>query len=262
MKFFKSLWLMVVTFFESAIITPVISPEQNVSMNMAKVKLSALVSGISGKLNGSVFAKNRGGLYLRTKVTPVNPQTAAQVAARNLLTSFSQGWKSLTIAQRTAWNNAVENFQTTDIFGDLKKPTGLQLYIRLNANISNGNGTPITSPPLPSGAPALTDLSLSAAVTLDTFDVTFAPTPVPADTALYLEATTGLSAGVNNANSLFRTIDAVAAAATSPEDAFAAYTAKFGALVEGQKIFIRAKFINLLTGEVSLGLVASDIVGA
>lgn len=229
---------------------------------MAKVKLSALVSGMSGKLNGSVFAKNRGGLYLRTKVTPVNPQSAAQVAARNLLTSFSQGWKALTVGQRTSWNGAVVNFQTTDIFGDLKKPSGLQLYIRLNANISKGGGTPITSPPLPSGATALTALSLSAVVTGATFDLTFAPTPVPADTALYVEATTGLSAGVSNANSLFRTIGVVAPAGTSVADLSTEYAAKFGGLTAGQKVFVRAKFINLLTGEQSQGLSASFIVTA
>ena len=49
---------------------------------MAKVLFSALISDMRNKLNGSVFAKNRGGSYLRTKVTPVNPQTVAQVHKR------------------------------------------------------------------------------------------------------------------------------------------------------------------------------------
>lgn len=229
---------------------------------MAKVKLSALISDMRGKLNGSVFAKNRGGLYLRTKVTPVNPKTLAQQAARNLLASFSQGWRSLTQAQRNSWNSAVSNFSTTDVFGDIKNPTGLQLYVRLNANISNGGGSAITSPPLPSGAPALTSLGLTAAVTGDAFDVAFAPSPVPADTTLYIQATPGLSPGIENANSEFRTIGTVAAAGTTPADLFTEYTDKFGGLIEGQKIFIRAKFINLLTGEVSQNVVASAVVGA
>jgi len=229
---------------------------------MAKVKLSALVSGMSGKLNGSVFAKNRGGLYLRTKVTPVNPQTASQVAARNLLTTFSQGWKSLTAGQRVSWNNAVENFQTTDVFGDLKKPSGLQLYIRLNANISNAGGAAIVVPPLPTGAAGLTALSLAALFTGATFDITFAPTPVPAGMALYIEATPGLSAGISNANSRFRTIGVEPAAGSSVIDFSAEYAAKFGALATGQKVFVRAKFINIATGEVSQSLVASTIVGA
>jgi hypothetical protein len=112
------------------------------------------------------------------------------------------------------------------------------------------------------GADALTSISLSAAVTGDVFDVTFAPASVPANHTMYVESTSMLSPGINNANSRFRFIDTAAAAAASPQDFFAGQTTKFGPLVAGQKAFVRAKFINKNTGEVSLPLVASAIVGA
>lgn len=228
---------------------------------MAKVKFSALISDMRNKLNGSVFSKNRGGAYLRTKVTPTNPQTVAQAAARALLTSFSQGWKALTEDQRLAWNGAVGSWAGTDVFGDLKNPTGLQLYIRLNVNISLASGTPLTLPPVPSGVAPVLDLSVdvddsSQSVTLS--DIT---SPVPADTALYIEATPGLSPGVSNANSQFRHVTTLAPT-TVVGAISAAYIAKFGAVVEGQKYFVRAKFINMLTGEVSQPLVAQTIAVA
>jgi hypothetical protein len=229
---------------------------------MAKVLFSALVSDMRNKLNGSVFARNRGGAYLRTKVTPVNPQTAAQVAARSLLTSFAQSWRSLTEAQRTAWNAVVDQWSTTDVFGSAVNPSGSQLYVRLNINISLAGGTPLTTPPTPTGANAITLLEIDAAVTGPTFDVTFAPATVPADHAMFVESTSMQSPGINNANSKFRRIDTIAAAATSPADLSTEQIAKFGALVEGQKVFVRAKFINMLTGEVSQRLVNSAIVGA
>ncbi len=229
---------------------------------MAKVKFSALISEMRNKLNGSVFSRNRGGSYLRTKVTPTNPQTAAQVAARSLLTSFSQSWRGLTESERDSWRAVVDQWSTTDVFGDVINPSGATLYIRLNINISLAGGVAITVPPTPTGANALTDLSITAAVTLDVFDVTFAPTPVPATHALYLETTPMISPGINNANSRFRNIDTLAAAVASPEDAFAAQVAKFGALVAGQKVFVRAKLMRLDTGEVSQRLVDSSIVGA
>lgn len=229
---------------------------------MAKVKFTAVVADMRNKLNGSVFARNRGGAYVRTKVTPLNPQSTAQVAARNLLTGLAQEFRSLTQEQITAWNNAVTQWQTTDIFGDLVSPTGLALYVRLNANISNAGGTAITTPPAPVGATALESLSLNAAVTGSVFDISFTPASVPADHTMYVESTAMLSAGINNANSRFRFIDTHAAAAVSPADMYAAQTAKFGPLVAGQKVFVRAKFINKITGEVSLALKASDIVGA
>ena len=101
---------------------------------MAKVKFSALISEMRNKLNGSVFARNRGGAYLRTKVTPTNPMTIAQVQARSLLTSFSQAWRGLTEDQRQAWLSVVDQWSRTDVFGDVVNPSGSTLYIRLNIN--------------------------------------------------------------------------------------------------------------------------------
>lgn len=229
---------------------------------MAKVKFTAVVADMRNKLNGSVFARNRGGAYVRTKVTPLNPQSVRQVAARNLLTSLAQNFRSLTQDQITAWNEAVTQWQTTDIFGDLVSPTGLALYVRLNANISNAGGTLLTSPPAPVGADALTAISLVSDVSDSSFDITFAPATVPANHTMYIESTSMLSPGINNANSKFRFIGTAAAAAASPFDAYALQTAKFGALVAGQKVYVRCKFINKLTGEVSLALKASAIVTA
>ena len=229
---------------------------------MAKVNFGVGVSEIRNKIGGIVFARNRGGAYMRTKVTPLNPQTTAQAGARSLLTSLAQAFRSLSQEQITAWNNAVTQWQTTDIFGMLVSPTGLALYVRLNANIINAGGTVIDTPPSPVGAASLGSLSLTAAVTGDVFDVAYSPATVPADHSMYVEATPMLSPGINNANSKFRFIGIAAAAAASPSDLFTAETSKFGSLVAGQKVLVRAKFINKLTGEVSLSLKASAIVAA
>lgn len=229
---------------------------------MAKVKFGFGVADVRNKINGSVFARNRGGAYVRTKVTPLNPQSIAQVGARNLLTSLAQDFRSLTQEQITAWNEATNQWQTTDIFGDSVSPTGLALYVRLNANITNAGGTLLTSPPAPLGAAALTELTLTASVTGNVYDLDFLPAAVPADHTMYIESTAMLSPGISNANSRFRFIGVAAAAAASPIDAFSFQTSKFGSLVAGQKAHVRAKFINKLTGEVSLALKASVIVGA
>lgn len=228
---------------------------------MAKVKFSALISEMRNKLNGSVFARNRGGAYLRTKVTPLNPQSIAQVAARNKLTQFSQSWRSLTQAQRDAWNAAVSQYATTDVFGDVVNPTGATLFTRLNINIANAGGTVINTPPAPQGADALAEISITATAAGNVFDVTFDPATVPANHTLVVESTPMLSPGISNASSQFRVIGSVAAAASSPADLGAEQVSKFGALVTGQKVFIRAKFINKVTGEVSQAITASAIVG-
>lgn len=221
---------------------------------MAKVKYSALVSEMSGKLNGSVLAKNRSGSYIRTKITPVNPQTIAQTAVRNRLSAMSQAWKGLTEAQRSAWNSAVEDWQKTNIFGDTVKPSGQNLFVGVNANVLNAGGTQLSNPPVKVGVTALTSLTFTFDTALGEADVVFAPTPVPANTVLVVEATAPMSAGKSYMKNMFRQVEVVAPAGTSPVDIFAAYNTKFGAVLPGQKIGVRAKFINRTTGEVSLAL--------
>lgn len=225
---------------------------------MAKVKFSALISDMRNKLNGSVFSKNRAGSYLRNKVTPVNPQSVAQTAARALLTTFSQTWRTLTEEQRSAWNGAVSQWATTDIFGDIKNPTGLQLYIRLNVNVSLAGGSALTAPPVPTGVEPVLDLSVDVDASVQSVTLSDIVTPVPAGMALYIEATPGMSAGISNANSQFRHVQTIPAAGAVGAIS-AAYIAKFGAVVEGKKYFVRCKFINITTGEVSQPLVAQTI---
>ena len=229
---------------------------------MAKVKFTAIVADMRNKLNGSVFSRNRGGAYVRTKVTPLNPQTSAQVGARALLTGLAQGFRSLSQEEITSWNGAVNQWSTTDIFGDVVNPTGLALYVRLNANILNAEGTAITTPPAPVGAVAISELQLVASAGDTQFEIAFLPAIVPADHSMYLESTTMLSAGINNANSRFRKISLLGTTTTSPYDAYADQNDKFGPLVVGQKAFVRAKLINKITGEVSQALTASAVVAA
>lgn len=261
MKTIKSFFVSILLFIENLLLVPKTNLPA-VQKNMAKVKLSALVSEMRGKLNGSVFSRNRGGAYLRTKVTPLNPQTSYQVAVRALLTQFAQAWRGLTQTQRDAWSHSVNNWSTTDVFGDVQNPTGNTLYTRLNINIVNAGGSAISTPPSPVGAAALATLSVTATFTGDVFTAAFTPDPVPAGHAMVVEATPMLSPGISNANSQFRQIANVAAATNSPEDLFSAYTAKFGSLIAGQRVFIRAKLVNLNTGEKSQTLVATAIVGA
>lgn len=215
---------------------------------MAKIKLSAMVSEMRGKLNGSVFSKNRGGAYLRTKVTPVNPQTTSQGNVRSRLTNLSQSWRSLTDAQRNAWNTAVANFTGTDIFGDIKTPSGINLYTKINLNLANIAQSNLSLPPLPSSVGVFNSLTITATASTPSLSVAFTQTGVAAGQTVVVEATTQLSAGKNFVKSEFRKIGTFTGGTSTPYNALSAYTAKFGSLVAGQKIFIRFKAISNTTG--------------
>jgi len=229
---------------------------------MAKVKFSALISDMRNKLNGSVFSKNRAGSYLRNKVTPVNPQTTSQVGVRATFTSLSQNWRGLTEEQRLSWASQVESYKRTDIFGDLKSPSALNLYMRLNGNLAVIGEAPIATAPVAGDAPSVTAVSVLADVSLASMEVTFEPLSVPANTKFVLDATKPVSAGKNFVKSEYRQIAVLNTAEPSPYEAWAAYVAKFGAPQAGQKVFVRLTPIDSTTGLRGQSLTASVIVVA
>lgn len=225
-----------------------------------KVQFGAIIVDGRNKIGGHVLSKNRGGSYMRTKVTPVNPQTPDQVAQRNALTFLAQSWRGLSASQIAAWNAAVDNFKGTDIFGNIKTPSGLNLYMRLNLNLHSVGASYITDPPAPSATDALLTLSAAAAAGAGTFTASFTPTPVPAGYKLLIRATAQVSPGKNFLKNKYRNIQVVATAGTSPANIFANYTAKFGSLVAGEKIGVSAKLIDTTTGLASLALSTEIIV--
>lgn len=215
----------------------------------------------SGKIGGHVASRNRAGAYIRTKVTPVNPQSTAQLTVRNRLSSLSQAWRSLTAAQRSNWNGAVSDFQKTDIFGDLKTPSGFNLFQRLNNNILTVGGSQINSAPLPSAAAQVTIGALTATITGSVLTLVLSGA-VPAGSEVKVFATAGQSAGKSFVKSEYRLTEVVANSTASPLDLFAAYNTKFGAMTAGTKVFVKIVFVDPLTGIETLPQEASAIVGA
>lgn len=229
---------------------------------MTKVKYSALVSDMSGKLNGSVMSRNRAGSYIRNKVTPVNPNTAAQAEVRSRLTTNAQAWAGLTQAQRDSWNASVGAFAKTDIFGDLKNPSGFNLYCRINNNLTMVGETAVSTPPTSSEVATVTIGALTAANGTPALSLVTSGA-VPADTVMVVNATPGLSAGVSFVKSELRQISQAAAAATSPHNLLSAWNTKFGSIpAAGKKIFVEIYFINTTTGAMSGRQKTSAIVAA
>ena len=222
-----------------------------------KVKFSGvgMVDG-RGKLNGSVASKNRAGAYVRTKVTPVNAQTTFQLAARARLTILSQAWRSLTQPQRDAWNNAVGGYARTDIFGDLRNPTGKNLYARLNANLNSIGVAAISTPPLPSGAGAVV---AGALVMTNGGAKTIAHTTDTAGHTIQVWATPGVSAGKSFVTNDYRLVTTFVGGAASPANIATAYQARFGEPPVGTRVSVKLVSINDATGENSTPSEATTI---
>lgn len=215
---------------------------------MAKIKYSALVSEVSGKLNGSVLTKNRYGAYIRNKVTPVNRQTSAQLGVRSTFTTVAQAWRGLTQAQLAQWGAGAKNFIRTNVFGDIRNLSGFNLYMRLNKNLLNTGGAMIDVCPLPAPVESITATVLAAANGANTVTLTFADA-IAAGTVVEVFATPALSAGKEFISSEYRKIATLTDADVSPKVLSAQYIAVFGNVGEvGTKISVKTKSYGAANG--------------
>lgn len=227
-----------------------------------KAKFGLFMTDGRGKVGGHVVSKNRAGSYVRTKVTPVNPQTSAQLGVRNRLTGFSQNWSGLTQAQRDAWNGAVSDYARTDIFGDLRNPTGFNLFQRLNNNLSIAGIAQINTPPLPQTVGTVVATSLTAAdgTVAESLSLVMSGA-VPTGTYVKVFATAPQSAGKSFVKSEYRLVDVLSPDEATPFNLLATYQAKFGSTGSaGQKIFVKLEAINGTTGQVGTPSQVSAIV--
>lgn len=209
---------------------------------MAKIKFGMMMTDARGKLGGQVFSKNRGGAYIRTKVTPSNPQTQAQAQVRSNLATLSSGWNSLTAAQIAQWNGSVDDWTSTDVFGDIKKPTGKNLYVKLNVNLLNSGQPAMATPPAKIELPALVDIAVNVITATGNIDIT--SLPVFADGKYQIEACAPVPIGVNFVKNKFRVISYVTQPTADPVDVSAAYINKFGAVTSAENIFFRIRAIG------------------
>ena len=88
----------------------------------------------SGSLGSIVFSHNRFGSYMRARVVPTNPGSAAQVLARNRMSDLTNRWlNTLTAAQRDAWTTYAANVPVTNRIGEQIYLTGLNWYVACNS---------------------------------------------------------------------------------------------------------------------------------
>lgn len=210
---------------------------------MAKIKFGMMMTDARGKLGGQVFSKNRAGSYVRTKTTPANPRSTAQLFNRSILASLSIGWNALSLSAIASWNEAVANWAKTDIFGDLRNPTGKNLYIALNKNLLQSGQSIVPLPPAKIEVPIVPVTGIVVNETTSTITLTGLAS-VPANTVLQITATQRLANGQNYVKNKLRVISYIATGAITATDVFTDYQDKFGAIVVGQRIAFELKYIN------------------
>lgn len=200
---------------------------------MAKVQFGSGVAAITGRTAGTVFARNKGGAYIRRFSKPINPSTQAQVNARNRLATQSASWRLLDLAEQLAWNAWALTHPVLDRLGASIVLTGHQAYVKIltvsdlmGDNLNNGE------PPADPAYPDMGYLGTFADCDEEAIVLTeIAANPATAKFALY--AAPPVSAGITNVVSKMRFLGALVGTnpvANAPKDITTLYTAKFGNL--------------------------------
>lgn len=93
-----------------------------------------IVGAASGKLGAMVASHNKGGQYMRARVTPSGAvPTAFQQVVRNAVAGLVPAWSSeLTDDQRNAWNIYATNVLGRNALGDAIQLSGQNWYIGSN----------------------------------------------------------------------------------------------------------------------------------
>ena len=204
---------------------------------MAKVQFGGGISAMSGKVSGNVYARNKGGAYVRNWVRPTNPQTTAQQNQRNTLSLKSAAWRTLTDEQRDSWKSWANDNPVLDRMGASIVLTGAQAYTKININRDNAADAAVqTTTP---GAPTFAANVLNTAGSLDVQiagDTLLVPLGAGAaeNDIVFMFASRPVSAGVTNTNSQLRLVTVVtlnAAQITATEvELITPYKSTFGAL--------------------------------
>jgi hypothetical protein len=240
---------------------------------MARIKFGPMISEIRGAIGGVVFSRNASGAYARKNTAPVNPQTERQMTQRAILATLSEAWRSLTQSMQEAWTTAAAEFTTTNVFGDSRTYTGLQLFMSLNLNrrLFNPVASLLTAPPAPASLVASSTCDIVGGIQ----DVSGTPTflltvtvDVPTLTgeryAVY--ASRPVSSGISRINSvkplaLIGLYEATGSGPTYDIDITARYLQRFGQQqtfpggpftlpldTNGQKVFCQIRKIQTASG--------------
>jgi hypothetical protein len=229
---------------------------------MSKIKWGAIVVDGRGKLGGHVFTKTKSGATMRTKVTPVNPQTSAQAAARSRLGGNSQAWAGLSEDQRRGWNALASETSKTNIFGDQYFPSGKNLFTSVNNNLVMSGNPSISNTPIFGELPFIVNMMVEVDTVAKTMLLDIELDGSAVDMALVIEASQPSSPGKFNFAGSYRQI-AVDGNGAPPHPAtlWDSYVEKFGKPSQGRKVSFRAYYISTSAGNASPRFSVSAIAG-
>ncbi|MBA7643701.1 hypothetical protein ES703_51433 [subsurface metagenome] len=213
---------------------------------------SQIITAGSGSIGGTTYGHNKGGMYMRGRGTPTNPNSPRQQATRGQFAAFAAAWTGLLDqSERDLWNAYAQTHTVKGPFGEDLYINGISWYIMFNSRLTDAGFASKTVPPaFPAPGPLVSfEADISAITTVD-FSYSPALTGVQALQAwMTLPGSQGQTPNFRQA----RLVGYSPLAQVSPWQA----TMPFGVTVDAQCTFY-ARVMND-AGQVSTLSVATDI---
>jgi hypothetical protein len=201
-----------------------------------------LGSPMSGSQAGTTASHNRAGQYLRSRRTPVNTVgTGRRGFIKAAFGAAAKAYAALTATQQAAWTSYAASYPITDALGQSITLTGQQMYVSINTALQNVGAAMVTSTPASNATPPLGTPTLTA---VHAAAITLTPTGLGVSTDYITYA---FSAPQSSGTSFCKTFWQAGHAAANSSTAIvatAAYTAQFGAVQAGQRIFFKITPVN------------------
>lgn len=134
---------------------------------------SQIATQISGSVGGTTYTRNRSGLIMRGRRSPVQPQTQRQRRGLIAFTTAANRWRSLlTSAQREAWQLWALNTPRVNRLGSPLTLTGQQAYIqRAQLVASIFDAFPTAQLSTPTDAPTIFDRGQTGPISIAPVDI-------------------------------------------------------------------------------------------
>lgn len=231
---------------------------------MAVIVPGSIVSDIRGSVGDETYARNQGGLYVRARTTPADPNTGNQQACRAAMTALSQFWSAnLTEQQRHDWRTYARQHPRRDRFGNEHLSNGYTRFIRINFHryrlevavaFPDAPTHPPIHPPLFTFTALAEDKTVTIVVPPDAYD------PPSADLELFAYGGDDVNPGVAYYNTPWRYIARNEFNGVWDHDP---WTINYPlVLVADHKVYVKLIAQNADTGELSTPYQTSAIIKA
>ena len=207
---------------------------------MAFLRLSGLLTSITGKLNGSYFSQKKGGTTMNRcggKLTKADSGRAASQLNRNKLSDLARNWSTLSNEQRLSWQNFGSTLTWYNKANFPYTPSGYEVYMSCNLNLQNIGQRAILVPIVSLGDAIIDLITLSWTIAGD-LQYEYA-NPDTTNTGLIIMASAPCSAGVKYPKGGYKTIYANRTIQLGPTSLTTQYEQVFGYLPKKGVIFFK-----------------------